>query len=142
MSPRLRPEEEDCLVQVNGPSSLIRLAEASSAVLSSIWVTRPIAECPGRGSKLTNVEDASRERRVRYFQSATMGDAMPQKRRRFKQQLSLQDRLAAWAKGVTEQAEQLPPGPERDALLKKTRQANTASHIEDWAHSPGLQPPK
>ena len=63
------------------------------------------------------------------------------KRRRFHQTKSLQDRLAAWAEEVREQAAKLPAGPERDALLKKLRQADTASHLEDWANSPGLQPP-
>ena len=64
-----------------------------------------------------------------------------QKRRRFKHQLTLQDRLAAWAKEVMEQAAKLPPGPERDALLKKARQVDVASHLDDWAESPGLRPP-
>ena len=64
------------------------------------------------------------------------------KRRRFKQQVTLQDRLAAWSKKVEEQAAKLPPGPERDALIKKARQADIASHLNDWARSPGLQPPK
>lgn len=44
------------------------------------------------------------------------------KRRRYKQQLTLQDRLSAWVKQVQQQASKLPPGPERDALLKKARQ--------------------
>ncbi|MGY3558459.1 hypothetical protein ACVWXP_001728 [Bradyrhizobium sp. USDA 4463] len=65
-----------------------------------------------------------------------------QKRRRFAQQLTLQDRLAAWSKAVLEQAKKLPPGAERDALMKKARQADVASHLDDWAKSPGLQPPK
>jgi len=34
------------------------------------------------------------------------------KRRRLKHQLSLQDRLSAWANEVREQANQLRPGPE------------------------------
>jgi hypothetical protein len=63
-------------------------------------------------------------------------------RRRFKQDLSLHERTAAWANEIREQAATLPPGPERDALLNKARQADTASHVEDWANSPGLQPPK
>jgi hypothetical protein len=63
------------------------------------------------------------------------------KRRRFKQAQSLRDRLATWADGLRQQADQLPEGPERDALLKKLRQADTAAHMEDWANSPGLQPP-
>jgi hypothetical protein len=33
----------------------------------------------------------------------------------------------------------LPPGPERDALLKKTRQAEVT---EQWLSSPGWKPPK
>ncbi|MBH5401969.1 hypothetical protein HZZ13_29870 [Bradyrhizobium sp. CNPSo 4010] len=64
------------------------------------------------------------------------------KRRRFKQQLTLQDRLSASAKQVREQASKLPPGVERDALLRKARQADVANHLNDWVKSPGLQPPK
>jgi hypothetical protein len=64
------------------------------------------------------------------------------KRRRFKQKLTLQDRLSAWVTQVHEQASKLPPGPERDALLKKARQADVANHLHDWAKSPGLQSPK
>lgn len=59
-----------------------------------------------------------------------------QKRRRFKQQFTLQDRLAAWSQEILAQAAALPPGPERDALIKKTRQAEVASHVDDWAAGP------
>jgi len=68
------------------------------------------------------------------------GIAMP--RRRFNLTLSLQDRLTAWGNQVREQATKLAPSPERDDLLEKARQADTASHLEAWANSPGLQPPK
>jgi len=64
-----------------------------------------------------------------------------QKRRRFKQAASLQERLANWANEVRVKAEELPPGPARDEMLKKARQADTASHIDDWVNSKGLQPP-
>ncbi|MDI3564464.1 hypothetical protein [Bradyrhizobium sp. Arg816] len=64
------------------------------------------------------------------------------KRRRFKQQLTLQDRLSAWAKHLEEQAAKLPPGAEREALVRKARQADVANHLDDWAKSPGLQPPR
>ena len=63
-------------------------------------------------------------------------------RRRFKQTTSFKDRLADWAKIVRKQAEKLPPGHERDALLKKASQADVAAHLDDWANSPALQPPK
>jgi hypothetical protein len=63
-------------------------------------------------------------------------------RNRFKQTTSLKDRLASFAKKIRVEASQLKPGPEQDALLKKARQADTASHLDDWANSPGLRPPK
>jgi hypothetical protein len=65
-----------------------------------------------------------------------------QRRRRFKQVVSLQDRIAEWAAGVREQAKKMQPGPERDALLKKLRQAEDAVPLDKWASSSGLQPTK
>jgi hypothetical protein len=53
----------------------------------------------------------------------------------------LKERLASWADEIRQQAEQLPPGPEREALLKKAGQAEMAARMDDWASSPGLQPP-
>ena len=63
-------------------------------------------------------------------------------RRRFKQSLSLRDRLAAFANAKREKADQLPPGPEQNDMLRKARQADAASRLDDWANSPGLQSPK
>ena len=63
------------------------------------------------------------------------------RRRRFKQTQSLQDRLATFAKDARDKAEALPAGPEKEDLLKRARQADTASHIDEWANSTGLQPP-
>jgi hypothetical protein len=63
-------------------------------------------------------------------------------RLRVKQTVSLKERLASFAQEVREKASQLRPGPEQEALLKRARQADTAAHIDDWANSPGLQPPK
>jgi hypothetical protein len=63
-------------------------------------------------------------------------------RRRIKQTTSLKDRLASFAKTALDKARHLPSGPERDELLKKVRRADTASHVDEWANSHGLQPPK
>jgi hypothetical protein len=63
------------------------------------------------------------------------------KRRRFKQSLSLKDRLALFAKDARKRADELPPGPAKDDMLRKARQADTASHVDEWANSPGLRPP-
>ncbi|WP_247323617.1 hypothetical protein [Bradyrhizobium sp. 141] len=65
-----------------------------------------------------------------------------QKRRRFKQTLSLEVRLDDEARRLREEAELLPHGPVREEALRRARQAETASHVSDWLRSPGLQPPK
>jgi hypothetical protein len=64
------------------------------------------------------------------------------KRRRFQQGRALGERLIEEARRARVEAEHLPPGAERDGLLKKARQAVTAAHINDWINSPGLQPPE
>jgi hypothetical protein len=33
------------------------------------------------------------------------------------------------------------PGVEREKLLRRARQAETAAHIQEWLTSPGLQAP-
>jgi hypothetical protein len=63
-------------------------------------------------------------------------------RRRFKQETTLQDRVKEWAKQIRAEADALPPGPDREALLRKVRQTETAMHLDKWVSSPGLQPLK
>jgi hypothetical protein len=65
-----------------------------------------------------------------------------QKRRRFKQTETLEERLAKEAARLRARVLAMPPCLERDRLLRKARQAETASHINEWLRSPGLQPPK
>ncbi|MEH2537109.1 MULTISPECIES: hypothetical protein [unclassified Bradyrhizobium] len=65
-----------------------------------------------------------------------------QKRRRFKQVQSLEERLADEAKRLREQAKLLPSGTLREQVLRKARQAETGSHMSDWLRSPGLRPPE
>nr|WP_082757425.1 MULTISPECIES: hypothetical protein [Afipia] len=63
-------------------------------------------------------------------------------RRRFKQTVSLELRLAEEAKRLRAEAKLLPPGAAREALLRRARQAETGAHLSEWLRSPGLQPPK
>jgi hypothetical protein len=63
-------------------------------------------------------------------------------RKRFKQTETLRERLVQFAKEAREKADSLPSGQEREEMLKKARRADTAAGIDDWANSPGLQPPK
>jgi hypothetical protein len=62
-------------------------------------------------------------------------------RRRFKHAQSLEERLAEEAKRLRAEAKLLPPGTERDALIRKARQAETGSHMSEWLRSTVLQPP-
>lgn len=56
--------------------------------------------------------------------------------------MPLKDRLAAFAEDMRQRAARLKPGSEQDEYLRKARQADTACHLDDWANSSGLQPPK
>ena len=60
-------------------------------------------------------------------------------RRRFKQ---LEEELSREAKRLREEAELLPPGPVREAFLRKARQAENASQLSESLSSPGSQSPK
>src|SRR3954451_21107140 len=66
------------------------------------------------------------------------------KRRRFKQNLSLSERLMQDVERLRLQLAMLPPGPgpARDHLAKQIRQNETAANIDQWLTSPGLQPPQ
>jgi hypothetical protein len=63
-------------------------------------------------------------------------------RRRFKQTETLEQRLTHEADKLRKEAQGTPPGIDRDRLIRRARQAETASHMSEWLTSPGLQPPK
>ncbi len=64
------------------------------------------------------------------------------KRNRRKNAVSFDERLQRATAEAREAARKLPQGCERDALLKRARQTETAAHINEWLSSPGLQSPK
>ena len=63
-------------------------------------------------------------------------------RRRIRQIDSLEDRLGKEAIRLREEAKTLPPGLEREHMLRKARQCETGSHMSQWLHSAELQPPE
>ncbi|WP_426437811.1 hypothetical protein [Bradyrhizobium genosp. P] len=63
-------------------------------------------------------------------------------RRRVKHEQSLEIRLADGARQLREKAKQLPPGAEREALLRKARNNETAANITGLLASPDLHPPR
>jgi hypothetical protein len=73
----------------------------------------------------------------------TKGGLMAQERKRVKHTDSFEERLAKQAIKYTEAAEKHPIGSRaRASLLRRARQVETASHINDWLSSRRLQPPK
>jgi len=63
------------------------------------------------------------------------------RRPRIKQETSLKERLLKGAQIARDEAARLPSGPERDRLLKKAQQSETAATIDAWVSSPGSPPP-
>jgi hypothetical protein len=65
------------------------------------------------------------------------------RRQRIKQKTTFEQRLEEEARRFKEAAEEQPAGSTaRELLLRRARQAETASHISDWLSSPGLASPK
>jgi hypothetical protein len=64
-----------------------------------------------------------------------------QSRRRFKQTQSLEERLSEEAARLRKEARGTPPGVERERLIRRARQAETASHMSEWLSSSGLRAP-
>ena len=63
-------------------------------------------------------------------------------RRRVKHKTSLEERLANQAKRLRQQAKTMPPGAERDDLIRRARQNETATNLNAWLTSTGLASPK
>ena len=63
-------------------------------------------------------------------------------RRSFKQTAPPDQRLSEEAERLRKEARGTPPGVARDKLIRRARQAETASHMSEWLKSPGLQTPK
>jgi hypothetical protein len=64
-----------------------------------------------------------------------------QKRRHFTHTVALRERLVEQARLLREKAKMLPLGPEREHLIRKARQDETAADIDAWLNSSGLKPP-
>lgn len=60
-----------------------------------------------------------------------------QQRRRIKQTISLEERLAEEAKRLREAAQLLPPGAVREAALQKANEAEVSARLSQWLRSPG-----
>src|SRR5262245_15242397 len=91
-------------------------------------LARVCYDCGGHGEKSRLLGDRSSARHL-------TGSSAMAERRRTKQAQSLKPRLLDRVKSLREEARLTRPGFERDALLRKARQTETASHIEEWLSS-------
>jgi hypothetical protein len=62
--------------------------------------------------------------------------------RRRSQPHTFEGQIAAEKARLEARIAELAHGPEKEQLLRKVRQLNTASHMGDWLSSGGLKPPK
>ena len=68
---------------------------------------------------------------------------MIKQRTRVKHEKTFEERLSEEAIRFREAAKKQSPGSHaQELLLRRARQAETASRINEWLKSPGLQPPK
>lgn len=67
---------------------------------------------------------------------------MMTERNRGKPTASFDERLQKAADDARQAADRLPQGPQRDTLLNKANQAETAARINRWLTSPGLRSPR
>ena len=66
---------------------------------------------------------------------------MTTKRIRRKNSVPFDQRLQRMAGEAREAAGKLPDGLQREVLLRKAKQAETAAHLNEWLSSGGLQNP-
>jgi hypothetical protein len=56
--------------------------------------------------------------------------------------ITIEEKWRQQSAAAKDEAQNLPRGRERDALLKKARQLQTASQMNQWLSSPELKPPE
>jgi hypothetical protein len=57
-------------------------------------------------------------------------------------QITIEKKWYLQSQAFKSEAQKLPHGKDRDALMRKARQLETASQINQWLSSAELQPPK
>ena len=56
--------------------------------------------------------------------------------------ITIEEKWHQLSEAARSEAQKLPHGKERDALVRKARQLETASQINQWLSSPELRPPE
>jgi hypothetical protein len=56
--------------------------------------------------------------------------------------MTIEEKWHQQSEAAKNEAQRLPQGKERDALMRKARQLETASQMNQWLSSPELRPPE
>jgi hypothetical protein len=56
--------------------------------------------------------------------------------------ITIEEKWHQQSEAAKNEAQRLPYGKERDALVRKARQLETASQMNQWLSSPELRPPE
>jgi hypothetical protein len=56
--------------------------------------------------------------------------------------ITIEEKWHQLSEAAKSEAQKLPHGKERDALVRKARQLETASQMNQWLSSPELRPPE
>jgi hypothetical protein len=59
-----------------------------------------------------------------------------------RERLTIEQKWHQQSEAANAEAQMLPHGKERDALVRRARQLQTASQINQWLSSPELKPPE
>jgi hypothetical protein len=63
---------------------------------------------------------------------------MMKRRRRFRQEISLKERLATFAQGLREEASHLPAGPVKMEIARRLNKVEAAARFDEWLRSSEL----
>jgi hypothetical protein len=56
--------------------------------------------------------------------------------------ITIEEKWRQQSEAAKSEAQKLPHGKQRDAIIKRARQLETASQINQWLSSPELRPPE
>jgi hypothetical protein len=77
-----------------------------------------------------------------YTEDKNRRDRAMERGRVSKHQLPFEERLASEGRRLRDAAKKLPPDRDREGLIRRARQAETASQLTEWLTSPGLASPR
>ncbi len=134
----LRLFERQCVFRQRRPRDRERHRTGSSVRPNGL--SSPLKP-PHRPTLRMNASQKQLSRSVQEHGAMMARELLPWEHRPMTKKITLEQTWHQLSKAAKKEAEKLPHGKEREALLRKARQLETASQIDQWISSPALQPP-